>query len=47
MAPIATAVAKSMIVHCANVRRSPSRNPTSAVTYIKAALPATTPSCGP
>src|SRR4051794_13902019 len=41
IAPIATAAAKSIAVHCARVRRCATRRPSTAVAYISAALPKT------
>jgi len=46
MAPTATAVMKSVMVHCASVRRCPTRRPRRATAYMSAAFPATTPRCG-
>jgi hypothetical protein len=41
IAPIATAAAKSIAVHCDSVRRCATRRPSTAVPYISAALPNT------
>src|SRR3954452_12226215 len=40
-APITTAAAKSIAVHCDSVRRCATRSPSTAVPYISAALPTT------
>ena len=46
IAPIATAAAKSIAVHCDSVRRWEMRSPITAVAYISSALPTTPATCG-